>query len=81
MQSASFLFSVQQWSDIVTSVTYFDKILILTNLLTVEVQNRNVIPSVFTCGEASRSMDHFRPPPPPQILEILADRGKRDMCT
>ena len=33
---------------------------------------------VFTCGEASRSMDHIRTP---VILEIVADRGKRDMCT
>ena len=33
-------------------------------------------PHIFTCGEASRSMDDVRPP---QILEMLADRGKRDM--
>ena len=33
-------------------------------------------PHIFTCGEASRSMDDVRTP---VILEMLADRGKRDM--
>ena len=34
-------------------------------------------PFLFSCGEASRSMDDNQAPP--LILEILADRGKRDM--